>query len=333
MFGMFDKIVDVWYEIKFIVFLLIAIYFLYKVLEGYLKPEKENSSKKIIYLIFLCVFVILSSLSGWKYLHRSDEKKLENVVSDNKKMKLKIEGLEKQNESLKFSQAQISALRKILETSVVEIPIKQKQVWYENFGSPTISKSYLTTGDKIEQKKSLVVNLYDITLKLGISLDELKVKRQGNGIVIKGIRPKVTSTELRKKENMINEIRTEVRRKNDVMDVLSSVEVVEDKYLQAEARRIEGEQHNKYMESLRNIDSDELKWIKDIVFEQGKTFIKLLLSSHYEKIDFIEDNSGDDAGFVNLWDFLQNEGSAMENQINEVKKAPAPVQLESPVSL
>lgn len=362
---------DIWQQfmnmlatIQLVLLLICTVVFLVWLVS--LVAKKYRNLISIALPVLLCIFTIFSTMSVQSYYHdnvkkdANEERDLrayeKNINEQNVKINeqnAKIAELEKLKKNLEASQADIAKIEDVSEIVLLKTNFKQVKVWTGIEKDPkeddSLFRRYNPLSDNMITKDTyLVVNNYDIPIKLGIDLNNVKVRKTGDKIQVKGITPKFIGFQDWKKTRQIREIRTyecEYAKEKNISNGQTNactgtgyrdtdkITVHNDEKSRSLARQREDEEESKFKEAITNNNLTELEYINDIVVLKGKAYVQRILSVNLENIEFKEDNLGDDVGFVSLLDFLKNEMTDIDNKINEVKKSPAPVQLESPVSL
>ena len=187
---------------------------------------------------------------------------------------IEIKALDDNIKLLEHTQLSVQSFQKILELALLQTELKRTVVKKEPIGR-------LEEGWGIRANyyydEILVVLTHDIIAKFGVNLNEIRVtKINENTVAVFGIRSRFIGAS----RNVINTLVSEIRRVNYKSGVVDSVDILNDRRGEANARE------RSYQIELQTRLNEEFRFMDDTVIQLAQNFIQVMLAPLYQNIIF-----------------------------------------------
>ena len=275
---------------------------------------RKHKDENIKITVSMCILMIPLTLLGNSILQKTFKNPAEinsALTEQNKLHKSKISQLEKQLEIAKQNKAVINDYQTVNQHVLLQTSLNQIKYWED---VTSREKGLMDMLKDSVETKPVVVNSYNIEAKYGIDMNKIKVKRVNDSkLQITGVEPVYIGSTRFDKKTMLKEIRKEGYKNGSKV---SSTIYTDGEYMQ-QADKYENEKDREFRESFAN--KDNIGPFKKAITELGQYDIRKMFYNSSPEIEFL-DNDVNDESFVSLDDFIKNEISRLQTEIDNTKK-------------
>ena len=230
-----------------------------------------------------------------------------------------IANLNKELEAYKHAQLNLQSFSEIAELALFETQLDMTEYKNKTFEDKQ-DEGYIFGWGKNENKsygkEYLGVYTYKLNPKFGIDLKEVKVKEDGDKIIVGVIKNKYIGTPQFQQETKLSEIRAFEKEKIEKDKYIANYKVLSDKKSLEHSHQLADQYRNEFQNRLSK--GIETKFIDNAVINLSKNFITLILNPKFDKnhIEFTDTELEDG---VPIMEYLSNKIKEKEKQISEQK--------------
>ena len=268
------------------------------VLFAVLKLKRISATAAIVCSSVLCAllaFPLATSVNAFvdAKIEATDSMSRRTLLAEQKRKNAEIESLKTEIELLKSAQLSMQSMSRICEVALLETALKQIDVQKELLNS---RRGAGILADTILEE-SLVIQTHDVNAKFGVDMQKVMVKKDGDALIISGIK----STYIGSDRNITNHVLSEIRKIESKGSVVTTTifNSPSDKEL---ARQKEIAAEKNFQERLSR--GLEMQFMDDAVEKLAENFITAILAPLNVRLEFSRTENGEG---VPVLEFLKTE--------------------------
>ena len=245
------------------------------------KLKKTSATLAIVISSLVCALLMVPATSLFNHL--LDLKAIEKKPST-AELESTIDNLNKELEAYKHAQLNLQSFNEIAELALFEAHFKTTEYRQKTIDEQQDNGYIFGWGKNVNKsfgREYMGVYTYDLNPKFGIDLKEIKVKEDGNNILVGTIKNKYIGTPQFQQSTKLSEIRKFEKERIESGKYMSEYKVLTDKKSLELAHQLADQYRNEFQERLsKGLETD---FIDDAVIRLSSNFITLILNPMFDK--------------------------------------------------